>query len=124
MLVGFAAAVASTALLSSAATAVATKRHRHRHQPARRDPRDRCRRGGPDRRRVLDAGADAKTGLPAESAFVTGFAVAGLVAALSLLVVRVTKTRTTTTSATTTRRAEEKVTEKVTERATEKGAQA
>jgi hypothetical protein len=31
------------------------------------------------------------TGLPTESAFVTGFAVAGLVAALSLLVVRITK---------------------------------
>jgi hypothetical protein len=32
------------------------------------------------------------TGQPAESAFVTGFAVAGLVAASSLLVVRLTKT--------------------------------
>ncbi|MEE4593692.1 MFS transporter [Streptomyces sp. DSM 41524] len=40
---------------------------------------------------ILDAGADPKTGLPAESAFVTGFAVAGVVAALSLLVVRITK---------------------------------
>ncbi|MFJ9153462.1 MFS transporter [Streptomyces sp. NPDC102270] len=40
---------------------------------------------------ILDAGADPKTGLPAESAFVTGFAVAGLAAALSLLVVRITK---------------------------------
>ncbi|GHE59887.1 MFS transporter [Streptomyces longispororuber] len=40
---------------------------------------------------LLDAGADPVTGLPAESAFATGFAVAGLVSALSLLVVRVTK---------------------------------
>ncbi|MDN3263809.1 MFS transporter [Streptomyces sp. CSDS2] len=40
---------------------------------------------------ILGAGADPVTGRPAESAFVTGFAVAGLVAALSLLVVRVTK---------------------------------
>ncbi|GAA2327502.1 MFS transporter [Streptomyces cuspidosporus] len=40
---------------------------------------------------ILDAGADSTTGRPAESAFVTGFAVAGLVAALSLLVVRSTK---------------------------------
>ncbi|MEU1785284.1 MFS transporter [Streptomyces sparsogenes] len=40
---------------------------------------------------ILDAGADSMTGRPAESAFVTGFAVAGLVAALSLLVVRFTR---------------------------------
>jgi MFS family permease len=40
---------------------------------------------------ILAAGADPMTGLPAESAFVTGFAIAGLVAALSLLVVRVIK---------------------------------
>ncbi|MFF3485430.1 MFS transporter [Streptomyces sp. NPDC002701] len=40
---------------------------------------------------ILDAGAEPMTGLPAESAFVTGFTVAGLVAALSLLVVRLTK---------------------------------
>ncbi|MER7494559.1 MFS transporter [Streptomyces pharetrae] len=41
---------------------------------------------------ILDAGAEPMTGRPAESAFVTGFAVAGLVAALSLFVVRLTKT--------------------------------
>jgi predicted MFS family arabinose efflux permease len=40
---------------------------------------------------ILDAGADPMTGQATESAFVTGFAVAGLVAALSLLVVRITK---------------------------------
>jgi hypothetical protein len=40
---------------------------------------------------ILDAGADPTTGLPAESAFATGFTVAGLAAALSLLVVRITK---------------------------------
>ncbi|MEU6037634.1 MFS transporter [Actinomadura sp. NPDC047616] len=40
---------------------------------------------------ILAAGADPMTGRPAESAFVTGFTVAGLVAALSLLVVRVAK---------------------------------
>ena len=40
---------------------------------------------------ILDAGAGPTTGLPTETAFATGFAVAGLVAALSLLVVRMTK---------------------------------
>ncbi|NGO68609.1 MFS transporter [Streptomyces boncukensis] len=40
---------------------------------------------------ILDAGAVPETGLPAESAFATGFAVAGLVAALALLAVRFTK---------------------------------
>ncbi|MFI0779503.1 MFS transporter [Streptomyces sp. NPDC021212] len=40
---------------------------------------------------ILAAGADPMSDRPAESAFVTGFAVAGLVAALSLLVVRITK---------------------------------
>ncbi|MEV8340674.1 MFS transporter [Streptomyces niveus] len=44
---------------------------------------------------ILGAGGDPVTGLPAESAFVTGFAVAGLVAALSLLVVRITKLHVT-----------------------------
>ncbi|EPH46145.1 MFS transporter [Streptomyces aurantiacus] len=42
---------------------------------------------------ILDAGAVPMTGLPSESAFVTGFAVAGGVAALSLLMVRITKIR-------------------------------
>lgn len=37
---------------------------------------------------ILAAGIDPQTGQPAESAFVAGFVVAGLVAALSLLVVR------------------------------------
>ncbi|MGK5446030.1 MFS transporter [Streptomyces radiopugnans] len=40
---------------------------------------------------ILAAGADPMTGRPAESAFVTGFVTAGLVTALSLLVVRTTK---------------------------------
>ncbi|MFG1793747.1 MFS transporter [Nocardia sp. NPDC049149] len=40
---------------------------------------------------ILAAGADPTTHQPTESAFATGFLVAGLVAALSLLVVRVTK---------------------------------
>ncbi|MFF1374628.1 MFS transporter [Streptomyces sp. NPDC058308] len=40
---------------------------------------------------ILDSGADPLTGLPDESAFATGFALAGLVAALSLLAVRITK---------------------------------
>ncbi|MGV9559614.1 MFS transporter [Streptomyces sp. NPDC003522] len=38
---------------------------------------------------ILAAGADPTTGRPTETAFVTGFAVAGLVAAVSLLVVRI-----------------------------------
>lgn len=45
---------------------------------------------------ILDAGADPSTGLPTESAFATGFATAGLVAALALLVVRITKKGTQT----------------------------
>ncbi|MEV0636797.1 MFS transporter [Streptomyces sp. NPDC050619] len=40
---------------------------------------------------ILDAGADPVSGQATEAAFVTGFAVAGVVAALSLLVVRITK---------------------------------
>ncbi|MGY0064055.1 MFS transporter [Streptomyces sp. LZ34] len=40
---------------------------------------------------ILDAGTGPMTGQPTESAFVTGFAISGLVAALSLLVVRITK---------------------------------
>ncbi|CAM5605084.1 Putative transport protein HsrA OS=Streptomyces griseorubiginosus OX=67304 GN=hsrA PE=4 SV=1 [Streptomyces griseorubiginosus] len=40
---------------------------------------------------ILDAGAASVTGLPSESAFVTGFTVTGLVAALSLLFVHITK---------------------------------
>jgi MFS family permease len=40
---------------------------------------------------ILAAGADPRSGLPAESAFVTGFVVAGLVTAVSLVVVRMTK---------------------------------
>ncbi|MFD9902676.1 MFS transporter [Streptomyces sp. NPDC059063] len=42
---------------------------------------------------ILDAGADPMTGRPTESAFVTGFATAGLVAVLTLLVVRFTLTK-------------------------------
>lgn len=42
---------------------------------------------------ILDSGADSTTGLPTESAFVTGFVTAGLVAAVSLLIVRITKIR-------------------------------
>ncbi|MBJ3810753.1 MFS transporter [Streptomyces flavofungini] len=45
---------------------------------------------------ILDAGADPSTGLPTEAAFATGFATAGLVAALALLVVRITKKGTQT----------------------------
>ncbi|MFE2445992.1 MFS transporter [Streptomyces sp. NPDC021218] len=44
---------------------------------------------------ILDSGADSKTGLPTESAFVTGFVTAGLVAALALLIVPITKIRST-----------------------------
>ncbi|MFD3827256.1 MFS transporter [Streptomyces sp. NPDC058625] len=40
---------------------------------------------------ILDAGTHPMTGLPTESAFATGFTVAGLAAALSLLVVRFTR---------------------------------
>nr|QLK01599.1 MFS transporter [Micromonospora carbonacea] len=40
---------------------------------------------------ILAAGADPRTGLPTESAFVTGLLIAGLVTALSLIVFRITK---------------------------------
>jgi MFS family permease len=40
---------------------------------------------------VLAAGADPLTGQPPESAFATGFVISGLIAALSLLVVRITR---------------------------------
>ncbi|NEY30705.1 MFS transporter [Streptomyces sp. PRKS01-65] len=40
---------------------------------------------------ILDAGAEPMTGQPAESAFVTAFVVAGLVAASSLIFVRITR---------------------------------
>ncbi|GGP66258.1 MFS transporter [Saccharothrix coeruleofusca] len=40
---------------------------------------------------ILTAGTDPTTGLPAESAFITGFTTAGVVSALSLLVVRITR---------------------------------
>lgn len=44
--------------------------------------------GGQIAASILDAGVDPVSGKPAESAFITGFVVAGLVAAMSLLVVR------------------------------------
>jgi MFS family permease len=40
---------------------------------------------------ILSAGTDPITGQPTESAYITGFAIAGLVAALSLLVILITK---------------------------------
>ena len=43
---------------------------------------------------ILDSGVDGATGLPTESSFVTGFTVAGLIAAVSLLAVRLTRSRT------------------------------
>ncbi|MFI1824963.1 MFS transporter [Streptomyces sp. NPDC020412] len=45
---------------------------------------------------ILDAGTSTTTGLPSESAFVLGFTVAGVVAALSLLVVHHTKKKAQT----------------------------
>uniref|UniRef100_A0AAU3GT44 MFS transporter n=1 Tax=Streptomyces sp. NBC_01401 TaxID=2903854 RepID=A0AAU3GT44_9ACTN len=51
---------------------------------------------------ILASGADPRTGLATEPAFATGFTVAGLVAATSLLVVRITKNRITRTRVTVT----------------------
>ncbi|WP_409061928.1 MFS transporter [Streptomyces sp. SYP-A7185] len=90
-LTAFAAGVASTALVAGAATAV--------------EPKDTgiatsllvvtrvvgVALGAQVAGAILDAGADRVTHLPSETAFVTGFAVAGLVATLSLLVIRFTK---------------------------------
>ncbi|MFE6404861.1 MFS transporter [Streptomyces alboflavus] len=89
-LTAIAAGVASTALLTRAATAVETEDTGIATGLLVVTRVIGVAIGGQVGGAILDAGAD-RTGLPAESAFATGFVVAGLVAALALLVVRVTK---------------------------------
>ncbi|MEV0222150.1 MFS transporter [Streptomyces sp. NPDC050704] len=91
VLTGFAAGVASTALLVSTTTAVETKDTGIATSLLVVTRVVGVALGAQVGGAILDAGADPVSGLPTESAFVTGFAVAGLVAALSLLVVRITK---------------------------------
>nr|WP_206440192.1 MFS transporter [Streptomyces scabichelini] len=90
VLTGFAAGVASTALLAGTATAVETKDTGIATSLLVVTRVVGVALGAQIGGAILDAGADP-SGLPPESAFVTGFVVAGLVAALSLLFVRITK---------------------------------
>lgn len=91
VLIAIAAGVASTALLTRAATAVETEDTGIATSLLVVTRVIGVAIGGQVGGSILDAGADPATGLPTESAFATGFVAAGLTAALSLLVVRVTK---------------------------------
>ncbi|MFF7858042.1 MFS transporter [Streptomyces sp. NPDC007904] len=89
VLTAFAAGVATTALLAGAATAVETRDTGIATSLLIVTRVIGVALGVQVGGAILAAGADPMTGRPTESAFVTGFAVAGLVAALSLLVVRI-----------------------------------
>ncbi|ANS63121.1 integral membrane protein [Streptomyces lincolnensis] len=91
VLTAFAAGVATTALLAGTATAVETKDTGIATSLLVVTRVIGVALGAQIGGAILDAGADPVTGLPTKSAFATGFAVAGLVAALSLLVVRFMK---------------------------------
>ncbi|WP_374112692.1 MFS transporter [Streptomyces sp. MNU89] len=91
MLTAFAAGVATTALLAGTATAVATGDTGIVTSLLVVTRVIGFALGVQISGAILAAGTDPVTGLPAEPAFVTGFLTAGLVAALSLLVVRVSK---------------------------------
>ncbi|AJP05227.1 membrane protein [Streptomyces cyaneogriseus subsp. noncyanogenus] len=95
VLTAFAAGVGTTALLAGSATAVETKDIGIATSLLVVTRVIGVALGAQVAGAILDAGAEPMTGQPAESAFVAGFAVAGLVAASSLLVVRITKIRTT-----------------------------
>ncbi|MEW2566745.1 MFS transporter [Streptomyces sp. NPDC047070] len=90
-LAAFAAGVGTTALLAGTATAIATKDIGIATSLLVVTRVIGVALGAQVAGAILDAGAGPTTGLPAETAFATGFAVAGLVAALALLVVRLTK---------------------------------
>ncbi|MGW0583896.1 MFS transporter [Streptomyces sp. NPDC002920] len=91
LLTAFAAGIASTALLTSTATAVETKDTGIATSLLVVTRVVGTALGAQIAGALLDSGVDPVTGLKAESSFVTAFVVAGLVAALSLLVVRITK---------------------------------
>jgi MFS family permease len=91
VLTAFAAGVATTALLAGTATAVETKDTGIATSLLVVTRVIGVALGAQIGGAILDAWVEPMTGRPAESAFVTGFAVAGLVAASSLLVVRFTK---------------------------------
>lgn len=90
VLTAFAAGIASTALLTSTATAVETKDTGIATSLLVVTRVVGTAVGAQIAGAILDSGADPVTGLNAESSFATAFVVAGLVAALSLLVVRFT----------------------------------
>ncbi|AXK35573.1 MFS transporter [Streptomyces armeniacus] len=90
VLTGFAAGVASTALLVNTATSIETKDTGIATSLLVVTRVVGVALGAQVGGAILDAAADS-SGMPPESAFVTGFVVAGLVAALSLLFVRFTK---------------------------------
>ncbi|MFG2502197.1 MFS transporter [Streptomyces sp. NPDC048441] len=96
VLTAFAAGVGTTALLTSTATSIETKDTGIATSLLVVTRVIGVALGAQAAGAILDAGADPLTGLATESAFATGFAVAGLVAALSLLVVRITKSTSIT----------------------------
>ncbi|MFJ2176554.1 MFS transporter [Streptomyces sp. NPDC087851] len=91
VLTAFAAGVGTTALLAGAATAVETKDIGIATSLLVVTRVIGIALGVQIGGAILAAGSGPVTGLPTESAFATGFALAGLVAALSLLVVRITR---------------------------------
>ena len=90
VLTAFAAGIGSTALLTSTATTVETKDTGIATSLLTVTRVIGTALGSQIAGAILDAGTDPVTGLKAESSFATAFVVAGLVAALSLLVVRIT----------------------------------
>nr|WP_042179477.1 MFS transporter [Kibdelosporangium sp. MJ126-NF4]CEL13843.1 FIG01136299: hypothetical protein [Kibdelosporangium sp. MJ126-NF4]CTQ88211.1 FIG01136299: hypothetical protein [Kibdelosporangium sp. MJ126-NF4] len=91
VLIAFASSVGTTALLASTATAVDSKDTGIATSLLVVTRVVGIALGAQVAGAILAAGADPVSGRPAEAAFATGFAVAGVVAALSLLVVRVMK---------------------------------
>lgn len=90
-LIGFAASVIAVALLASTATAVAAKDTGIATSLLVVTRVVGVALGAQLGGVILDAGTDRATDLPAESAFTTGFVTAGVIAALSLLIVRAMK---------------------------------
>lgn len=90
-LTGFAVSVSATALLAATATAVAAKDTGIATSLLVVTRVVGVALGAQVASVILDAGTDTVTDLPTESAFTSGFVIAGVTAALSLLVVRVMK---------------------------------
>jgi MFS family permease len=90
-LIGFAVSVSATALLAGTATAVAAKDTGIATSLLVVTRVVGVALGAQAGGVILDAGTDPASALPTEAAFTTGFIIAGVIAALSLLVVRVMK---------------------------------